>query len=175
MKRLVFCFDGTWQKLTQKYPTNVALTAETVLPLAADGVAQPIFYDEGVGTDPRGQSALRVRAKTYHVVRYRLPFVRSGDLMVRPPSPLSVMKIQIVVDGRIVSTQSDVDTRKLAVEDVKRRVLKVAMESRQLRISEALRARIVVSEEEQSVASPTTLWQQAAALSVARGKRGSQG
>ena len=89
--------------------------------------------------------------------------------------PGAVMKIQIVVDGRIVSTQSDIDSRKLAVEDVKRRVLKVAMESRQLRISEALRARIVISEEEQSVPAPTSLWQQAAAVSAARGKRGSQG
>jgi len=84
------------------------------------------------------------------------------------------MKIQIVVDGRVVSTQSDMDTPKIAVEDVKRRVLKVAMESRQLRISEALRARIVISEEEQSVAAPPSLWQQTAALSAARGKRTSQ-
>jgi hypothetical protein len=85
------------------------------------------------------------------------------------------MKIQIVVDGRIVSTQSDFDSRKLAVEEVKRRVLKGAMESRQLRISEALRARIVISEEEQSVTAPMTLWERASALSAARGKRGSQG
>jgi len=33
------------------------------------------------------------------------------------------MKIQILVDGRIVSTQSDVDSRKLGVEAIKRRVL----------------------------------------------------
>jgi len=68
----------------------------------------------------------------------------------------------------------DSDTRKLAIEDVKWRVLKVAMESRQLRISEALRARIVISEEEQSVAAPS-LWQETAALSAVRGKRSSQG
>ena len=51
MKRLVFCFDGSWNKLDAVYPTNVVLTAESVLPLASDGTAQVVFYDEGVGTD----------------------------------------------------------------------------------------------------------------------------
>jgi uncharacterized protein (DUF2235 family) len=51
MKRLVFCFDGTWHRLDSETPTNVVITAESVLPLAADGTAQLIFYDEGVGTD----------------------------------------------------------------------------------------------------------------------------
>jgi uncharacterized protein (DUF2235 family) len=50
MKRLVFCFDGTWNKLDAQYPTNVVLTAESVLPLTRENVAQVIFYDEGVGT-----------------------------------------------------------------------------------------------------------------------------
>jgi uncharacterized protein (DUF2235 family) len=36
MKRLVFCFDGTWNKLDAQYPTNVVLTAESVLPLTKD-------------------------------------------------------------------------------------------------------------------------------------------
>ena len=49
-KRLIFCFDGTWNTLDAKCPTNVVLTAETVLPMAPDGKAQAIFYDEGVGT-----------------------------------------------------------------------------------------------------------------------------
>jgi uncharacterized protein (DUF2235 family) len=49
-KRLVFCFDGTWNTLDARCPTNVVLTAETVVPMAPDGKAQPIFYDEGVGT-----------------------------------------------------------------------------------------------------------------------------
>jgi uncharacterized protein (DUF2235 family) len=84
MKRLVFCFDGTWQKLTQQYPTNVALTAETVLPLAADAVAQPIFYDEGVGTDPRekwtggifGLGIMKVLADAY---RFLIFNYEAGD------------------------------------------------------------------------------------------------
>ena len=50
MKRLVLCFDGTWNRLDAQYPTNVVLTAESVLPLTRDGIAQVIFYDDGVGT-----------------------------------------------------------------------------------------------------------------------------
>lgn len=50
VKRLVFCFDGTWQKLTQANPTNVVLTAESVVPLVSDNVAQAVFYDEGIGS-----------------------------------------------------------------------------------------------------------------------------
>jgi uncharacterized protein (DUF2235 family) len=40
-----------------KYPTNVVLTAESVLPLAKDGTAQVIFYDAGVGTENSNISA----------------------------------------------------------------------------------------------------------------------
>ncbi|TAJ82085.1 DUF2235 domain-containing protein [Reyranella sp.] len=50
MKRLVICFDGTWNRLDAPYPTNVVITAESVLPQASDGTAQAIFYDEGIGT-----------------------------------------------------------------------------------------------------------------------------
>jgi len=50
MKRLVLCFDGTWDKLDSQYSTNVVLTAESVLPLTQNGTAQVIFYDDGVGT-----------------------------------------------------------------------------------------------------------------------------
>lgn len=50
-KRIVFCFDGTWNRLDAVHPTNVVITAESILPLAPDGTAQLIFYDEGVGTD----------------------------------------------------------------------------------------------------------------------------
>lgn len=50
MKRLVFCFDGTWNTLDAPYPTNVVITAESVLPLTQNNVAQVVFYDEGVGT-----------------------------------------------------------------------------------------------------------------------------
>ncbi len=50
MKRLIICFDGTWNRLDAPYSTNVVITAESVLPIASDGTAQVIFYDEGIGT-----------------------------------------------------------------------------------------------------------------------------
>lgn len=50
MKRLVFCFDGSWNRLDTPHPTNVLLTAESVLPMA-DNVVQVTFYDEGVGSE----------------------------------------------------------------------------------------------------------------------------
>ena len=50
MKRLVFCFDGTWNKLSPDRATNVVLTAASIERAARDGVAQIIHYDEGVGT-----------------------------------------------------------------------------------------------------------------------------
>lgn len=49
MKRLVFCFDGTWNKLNEDTPTNVVLTAASIRRMAPDG-PQLIHYDEGVGT-----------------------------------------------------------------------------------------------------------------------------
>jgi uncharacterized protein (DUF2235 family) len=47
---LVFCFDGTWNRLDARTPTNVVITADPVLPMAPDKKAQAIFYDQGVGT-----------------------------------------------------------------------------------------------------------------------------
>lgn len=50
MKRLVFCFDGSWNRIDAAFPTNVLFTAESVLPYTTTGDAQVIYYDEGVGT-----------------------------------------------------------------------------------------------------------------------------
>ena len=50
MKRIVFCFDGTWERLDTKYPTNVVITAECILPSDKYGTVQIIHYDQGVGT-----------------------------------------------------------------------------------------------------------------------------
>ncbi len=49
MKRLVFCFDGTWNELDAKNPTNVVALSEMVMPFDGD-TAQITYYDEGVGT-----------------------------------------------------------------------------------------------------------------------------
>ncbi|HYJ83175.1 MAG TPA: DUF2235 domain-containing protein [Allosphingosinicella sp.] len=50
MKRIIFCFDGTWNKLGVDTPTNVVLTAASVEREARDGTVQIMHYDEGVGT-----------------------------------------------------------------------------------------------------------------------------
>jgi uncharacterized protein (DUF2235 family)/phage tail protein X len=54
MKRLVFCFDGTWNRVDAPNPTNVVLTAQSVSPVARDRdgreTIQIIHYDQGVGT-----------------------------------------------------------------------------------------------------------------------------
>lgn len=50
MKRLVFCFDGSWNRLDADCPTNVVLIAESVRPTARNGTPQIVYYDEGVGT-----------------------------------------------------------------------------------------------------------------------------
>jgi uncharacterized protein (DUF2235 family) len=49
-KRLIFCFDGSWNRLSQEHPTNVVLVAESILPRTNDGIPQIVWYDEGVGT-----------------------------------------------------------------------------------------------------------------------------
>lgn len=51
MKRLVFCFDGTWNRLSADTPTNVVLTAASIVRQVPNGgPTQIIHYDEGVGT-----------------------------------------------------------------------------------------------------------------------------
>lgn len=53
-KRLVFCFDGTWNQLSADRPTNVVQLAQMVQPVARDGTPQIVYYDEGIGTDMNG-------------------------------------------------------------------------------------------------------------------------
>ena len=57
MKRIVMCADGTWnerdridEKTGRRHPTNVTKVARGVLPQAADGTVQVVYYHEGVGT-----------------------------------------------------------------------------------------------------------------------------
>jgi len=51
MKRIIFCFDGTWQNLSQRFQTNVAKTASAILPKCENGVEQIVYYSEGVGNE----------------------------------------------------------------------------------------------------------------------------
>lgn len=55
MKRLIFCFDGTWNKLVPDLATNVVLTAASISRVGPDGTPQLIHYDEGVGTSDMEQ------------------------------------------------------------------------------------------------------------------------
>ena len=55
VKRFVICFDGTWQKLKQPKPTNIAIIARSIahtntLP---DGtqIPQIVIYSQGVGSN----------------------------------------------------------------------------------------------------------------------------
>ncbi len=52
-KRIVICSDGTWNvpdPTNGSKPTNVAKIYRAILPVAADGVQQLVFYDEGIGS-----------------------------------------------------------------------------------------------------------------------------
>jgi uncharacterized protein (DUF2235 family) len=50
MKRLIVCCDGTWQKLSSEYPTNVVKITQAIKSVGDDGVPQILYYSEGVGT-----------------------------------------------------------------------------------------------------------------------------
>jgi uncharacterized protein (DUF2235 family) len=60
-KRLVFCFDGTWNELKAGSVTNVGLTAQCIASQSRDGTQQIVWYDEGVGTSAYGTKGV-VRA-----------------------------------------------------------------------------------------------------------------
>lgn len=52
MKNLIICCDGTWQELSQRFPTNVTRLTRALAPRATRGgqsIPQVIFYDDGVG------------------------------------------------------------------------------------------------------------------------------
>lgn len=52
-KHLVICADGTWNRPEENdddVPTNILRLARAVRPLTADGTAQHMFYDWGVGS-----------------------------------------------------------------------------------------------------------------------------
>ena len=53
-KRIVICADGTWNRpeedLKRDFPTNVLRLARAIMPIAADGLPQQVFYDWGIGS-----------------------------------------------------------------------------------------------------------------------------
>lgn len=50
MKRIIICFDGTWNRIDADEPTNVLKMATGITPHSENGTGQIIYYDEGVGT-----------------------------------------------------------------------------------------------------------------------------
>ncbi len=50
MKRIIFCFDGTWNKINADRQTNVLLLASSIAPTTDDDIRQIVHYDSGVGT-----------------------------------------------------------------------------------------------------------------------------
>lgn len=49
MKRLIMCCDGTWNTAQQPSPTNVEKMCRAIAPTDASGLAQVVFYHDGVG------------------------------------------------------------------------------------------------------------------------------
>lgn len=51
MKRIVICFDGTWNAVTDPDAvTNVVRVGQAVKPIAADNITQVVYYNAGVGS-----------------------------------------------------------------------------------------------------------------------------
>ncbi|MGD1906971.1 MAG: DUF2235 domain-containing protein [Leptolyngbyaceae cyanobacterium] len=50
-KRLIVCCDGTWNSLEMECPTNVVKLSQACKPMAADGMPQILYYEEGLGTN----------------------------------------------------------------------------------------------------------------------------
>ena len=59
MKRLTVFLDGTWQKLDQPDPTNIAKLAQSVAHTDSKAVEQIVYYDRGVGADSMTRKARR--------------------------------------------------------------------------------------------------------------------
>lgn len=62
MKNIVICFDGTWNTLDAPQMTNVVKAAQLVTPTNAQGCAQVVHYDEGVGSGNVGVARRTDRA-----------------------------------------------------------------------------------------------------------------
>ena len=63
MKRIIFCFDGTWNRIDSKHPTNVLLMASSIAPIDDEGISQIVHYDNGclLYTSPSPRDATRPR------------------------------------------------------------------------------------------------------------------
>ena len=50
-KRLIVCCDGTWDMLSDPYPTNIVKLARAFRSEGKDGILQLVYYDEGLGSN----------------------------------------------------------------------------------------------------------------------------
>jgi hypothetical protein len=51
LKRIVICYDGTWNAVTNPDEvTNVVRVAQAVKPVSSDGIPQVVYYNAGVGS-----------------------------------------------------------------------------------------------------------------------------
>ena len=58
MKRLVLCFDGTWNAVNDPDTvTNVVKFAQAIKPTASDGTKQIVYYNSGVGSGGKHSTA----------------------------------------------------------------------------------------------------------------------
>lgn len=64
MKRIAIFCDGTWNQITGRQATHVLRLSQAVVPTAADGVTQIVFYQQGVGTG-RGSNMLAKRVDKF--------------------------------------------------------------------------------------------------------------
>lgn len=85
-KTLVVCCDGTWNTPDQRgRPTNVTKMARAILPRAANGDVQCVYYDEGVGTGNRvdrivgGTLGVGLGVKVRHAYRFLALNYEPGD------------------------------------------------------------------------------------------------
>src|SRR5687767_10585176 len=72
MKRIAFCFDGTWNTAEMAYPTNVTRIAQAISREDRGGNTQAIHYDDGVGTGDSNRLTGRVYNKLAGVFGFGL-------------------------------------------------------------------------------------------------------
>lgn len=69
MKRIVICFDGTWNRIDAEIPTNVLMLATGIAAESKGNPAQVVHYDEGVGTSGGWLRRIIDGALGYGVIR----------------------------------------------------------------------------------------------------------
>jgi uncharacterized protein (DUF2235 family) len=84
MKKLIVCADGTWDKATNKHPTNVERMHTAVASAADDGTPQLPYYHPGVGTSfwerlPGGAFGYGLSRNVRDCYRFLVEHYEAGD------------------------------------------------------------------------------------------------